>query len=520
MDPEILRNFEVLRSTLRWRPLTANLESCENGRFLFFRITLRLGPSGETYAGFSSGAPFMLTRDGAEKKRGFFLRHWVRQDEHPVDVALPYFDSKHLCLAIVKDVMIVRVDVDREMQLADTFKSVPFATWMFQVVQVDALIDGKNGIRFAFAIERTVTAEERTIIQGNVEHTKQQTKIQKAASKTGSNLRVPPVRIPASLSQASCSKPTNLQGSLMSTVNRAPNTSQNTVGSKLVAQPRMTSHRSVTIANPSGIVSKTLNPRNAVTLSSTPAGNPSGLVNGPVQAARARPIARANESQKVSAQTPPPVIEKKVFHPLLRLWENHVLEDPYEPIFIVKSDEYTQRTSEAWQVEDTSRAGLQFHFKLLQSLPGADFPAYLKHSLDANHYAESADDLFISHPAKRMKCSDRAIANPQQDFSRGIVEDPLVHVENDSVKAPPVELRIHENRKQSVSAPSSTKLDSEEIPLNLYVSTVRAAAEYNCNLEADRIELQNWLVEDRRVREADGSNDEDDLFNMPLSDTD
>eukprot|EP00171_Calliarthron_tuberculosum_P018440 IDg18440t1 len=166
-------------------------------------------------------------------------------------------------LAVVKDVMIVRVDIDREMTLADTFKSVPFATWMFQVVQVDAMIDDAPGIRFAFAIERTVTSDERVVIMSNVEHTKQQTKIQKAASKISSQ-RVAPIRMPP---------PQQGQQLDQSRVIKQLPIAKTPVGGKRASASRQTVQnkqavqaRPVTIANPGGIVAKTLNPQNAITL--------------------------------------------------------------------------------------------------------------------------------------------------------------------------------------------------------------------------------------------------------------
>jgi hypothetical protein len=72
---------------------------------------------------------------------------------------------KHVALAVKGEIMIVRVDIDRELIIADTFKSVSFAAWMFQVAQVDAVIEGLPNVRFAFAIERTVTHDERALIE-------------------------------------------------------------------------------------------------------------------------------------------------------------------------------------------------------------------------------------------------------------------------------------------------------------------------------------------------------------------
>lgn len=419
MDPELLRNFETLRSTLRWRPLTANLESCEEGKFLYFRITLRLTGGGcNTYAGFSSGAPFMLTRDCLEKKKGFFLRHWVRQ-EADASTNLAIYSSPFMQLAVVKEVMIVRVDIDREMTLADTFKSVPFATWMFQVVQVDAMIEDAPGIRFAFAIERTVTSDERVVIMGNVEHTKQQTKIQKAASKISSQ-RVAPIRMPPP-QQAQQGDQLHVVKQLTptktavksSTGGKRATSSRQGVQNKQIVQPRP-----VTIANPSGIVAKTLNPQNAVTLPAVPIAMQPRPGAVPIQNVRPRPIARANSARTQHPPAPPPgsyhllppqLPEKRVYHPYLKLWENRQLDDPYEPFFIVDADENTAKMNKSWRVEDSSNLSLQFNYRRLQCIPSVDYPSYFLETPDANHLGDDAQDLLIVHPLKKAKVLESSV---------------------------------------------------------------------------------------------------------------
>lgn len=442
MDPELLQNFETLRSALQWRPLTANLESCEEGKHLFFRITLRLtGGGGSTYAGFSSGAPFMLTRDCLEKKKGFFLRHWVRQENDESANLVPY-NTPFMHLAVVKDVMIVRVDIDREMTLSDTFKSVPFATWMFQVVQADAFIEDAPGIRFAFAIERTVTPDERTVIMGNVEHTKQQTKLQKAASKISSQ-RVAPIRMPPS-SQAQQGDQTRIanQPVPVKAVAKPTSNGKRALASKQATQNNhVVQPRPLTIGNPSGIIAKTLNPHNAVTMSAValaPHPRPSGV---PLQPVKPRPIARANAPrvQQPTATThtnahyptPPQIQEKRIFHPYLKLWENRKLDDPYEPFFIVDSDEITSKMNKSWRVEGTSNLALQFNYRRLQCLPGADYPSYFSETPDANHGADANQDLLIVHPLKKAKLMDSAFSAVKGDkMDLGDLKASMKHNDN------------------------------------------------------------------------------------------
>lgn len=490
MDEDLLCSFPLLRSKLRWRPLTTNLESCEDGGYLYFRITLRLG-NGSTYAGFATGAPFMLTRDIDVKKKTFFLRHWVRQvpeDKSVTAISKP----EYVWLAIVEDIMIVRVDIDREMTLQDTFKSVPFATWMFQVMQIDALVENAPGVRFAFAIERTVTPDERAKITANVEHTRAQTRIQKAASRSAAQ-RVAPIRaVPRPMPPpptvtpqpkveiASKLPPTGKKQTPPQQASVAQNTDPKTVAP--VLQPRTTQQKPAPV------------PRAAVPIASAPVSKPVAVapaptpVHAPVptqltpiapsMTTPSRTVQRGSRSAQNSARgyamassAGPNTIsassgvlpEKRLSHPYLRLWENRALNDPYQPIFIVDSDELTEKSKKTWRVEPFKRSSRQFAYERLQSLPGADYPTYFWDATHAHDGSDVNDDLVIVYPAKRAKL-------PEPDAG--------------------------EEEKGDNSEDTSLIGD--------YIAAVKAAAEYNTSLASDRTELHSWLFEDEKVREESG----------------
>jgi hypothetical protein len=175
VDATLTQNFQELNAGLKWSDQTVNLKSCEQDGYMYFRIRLQQY-SGSTYAGYSNGSPFPLPRtsnangkvDPLEtKRRVYFLRHWVRRvSDVEIERAAPReLTLKHIAVAVSGEIMLIRVDIDRDLTVADTFKSVSFAAWMFQVVQLDAVIDGLPNIRFAFAIERTVTHDERALIE-------------------------------------------------------------------------------------------------------------------------------------------------------------------------------------------------------------------------------------------------------------------------------------------------------------------------------------------------------------------
>lgn len=437
----------------------------------------------------------MLTRDGPEKKKGFFLRHWVRQEPDNGE-SFPQFESEHLHVAIVKDLMIVRVNIDRPMSLEDTFKSVPFATWMFQVVQIDAVIEEAPGVRFAFAIERTVTPDERVVIQGNAEHTKEQTKIQKAGAKAN-NLRVAPVRIPPQqLNQMNV-------GNTSKSTKSTPRSAYASVDPTGQQQP---TGRPLTVANPGGIVSKPLNPRNAVPVPNTE------LASGVQNLANTAPVrSRSNlqPSNHLNAnlmQNQPQ--QGKLFHPLLRFWENRPLDDPYEPIFVTNPDESTQKASKTWLMENSDGASIHFDYRRIQCLPGSDFPEYAKNSLSASTRASNESDLVVVHPMKKAK-KEMDHLDPE---SKKDLDNSSQSVNPNNGKADEERLRQETDHGRTKQEKDQEKSPSLIVPPDLYISVVKAAAEFNDNLAADRMELSSWLVDDKRVAEesAEASKDEDD----------
>lgn len=168
LDSQLKEEFTALNEKLKWRPLSTNLDSCEKAPHLYFRITINDATAGSDYAGFPTGAPFILEREIREEKKTFFLRHWVRKSNDSSHENLPLEPHPNMRVGAVANRLILRVDIDREVDKKHVFRSIPFATNMFQVVQVDAIIHEMPHVRLAFAIERTLTPEERVRFGNNV----------------------------------------------------------------------------------------------------------------------------------------------------------------------------------------------------------------------------------------------------------------------------------------------------------------------------------------------------------------
>lgn len=168
LDSQLKEEFTTLDEKLEWRPLSTNLDSCEKAPHLYFRITINDAVAGSDFAGFPTGAPFILEREIKEDKKTFFLRHWVRKSSGASHEDLPLDSHPNLQIGAVDNRLILRVNIDREVDKNHVFKSIPFATNMFQVVQVDAIIHEMPHVRLAFAIERTLTPEERVNLGNNV----------------------------------------------------------------------------------------------------------------------------------------------------------------------------------------------------------------------------------------------------------------------------------------------------------------------------------------------------------------
>jgi len=78
-------------------------------------------------------------------------------------------------------------------------------------------------------------------------------------------------------------------------------------------------------------------------------------------------------------------------------------------------------------------------------------------------------------------------------------------------------------RKSADEDPTKTALDSERVSkegedsgkddsdfMKRYIAAVKAAGEYNSNLEPERIHHQSWLAKDRRIAQGAGSKGEDE----------
>lgn len=161
LDPQLHEDFARPNKQLQWCPLSTNLDSCEKPPHLFFRITLNDAAEEGNYAGFPTGAPFILQRQAKQEKKTFFLRHWVRKVDPLAHKNLPLNPHPNLQVGLVDKSLVLRVDIDRPLEKAHVFKSIPFATVMFQIVQIDAIIQEIPYVRMAFAIERTLTQSER-----------------------------------------------------------------------------------------------------------------------------------------------------------------------------------------------------------------------------------------------------------------------------------------------------------------------------------------------------------------------
>lgn len=192
LNSALSAQFSDLDKRLAWKPLTTSLDSCEHNGFLYFRVLLKSCVGSDTYAGFPAGVPFILTRDAEVKNRKFFLRHWIRKPSAESKLSFaaappPLTEPDHMIVGgdgsagngtgtggdagaaddkstTTNQRLLVRVNIDRPLVARDTFNSHTFATMMFQVVQVDAIIEEIPEVRFAFAIERTVTQDERDVL--------------------------------------------------------------------------------------------------------------------------------------------------------------------------------------------------------------------------------------------------------------------------------------------------------------------------------------------------------------------
>lgn len=477
LDPELTAQFSKLNSRLTWRTLTTNLESCEDPPNLYFRVTLKLKAGNTTYAGFATGAPFMLTRDKDVAKRAFFLRHWVRKAPENDCATAPLVALPHMSIAAQdNELLLIRVNIDRPLASEDIFKSVPFATWMFQVVQVDAVIQDRPGIRFAFAIERTVTGDERDVVSSS------------GQSLSFKGPRLKQTTSPHVLPRPSSIPPPQAQHAQAASRQTRPLTNQRVVQPQI--QPNMIHRQNAgyTPVNPRPPAAA-YQPNPYAYASNRPVGVQMRQNVAPrppylqqqqeqqqqqrVKTMASRPYNRSGNSNTGTSSAQQTVDQQRpVMHPYLRLWEDRNLDDPYEPFFVTEDDEFDKKAKRSWVIEETPQYAKQFDYQKLFGIPTADYPPY-----------------YFSGPAS----SD---ADGEPDIE-------VIVQRKKRVKPVPSEV---------TGISGQDKSHARFAGVGKYSSAVVAASEYNSMLRDDRSQLRKWLVEDvqREEEESEQEEEEDD----------
>lgn len=507
LDKQLSEQFATLNSTLQWHPLTTNLDSCERPPNIYFRITLK-ARQGDTFAGFCSGAPFMLTRDIDVQKRAFFLRHWVRRVSPQDPLNPPFTVLRHMAVGAMQDRLLIRINIDRPLDNSDIFKSVPFATWMFQVAQVDAIIHEMSHIRLGFAIERTVTSEERLLIsKGRADTAAPPTSLDSTtptSNPTPTPIPVPiPIPTPSSapnstpiLAPSNTNTPsTQSVGANASPPAASPRSQRSSQQSPMHAPPMQQNMLFRAQYNPTlqtagrpraptpVLPHNPYNPyayisaRHNQTASLQPAHmhRPSGAAAA-IRPAATRgynrtptlilPTAATPAGQGTSHGVLPSVLgpggptpmptehPRSVVHPYLRVWENRDPEDPYEPFFLTEDVKFQQNASKTLLVD-----------------PEDD--------VQQNRY-------------------DELIGNPNLHFGNSHIVPPQ--------EEPDVLVTVPKH--QPARAVGSDAIVPQPGPPADYSTTVKAAVDYNHSLVDQREELNQWMLEDEQQENEDSDDDE------------
>lgn len=478
LDRELSTKFSELNSRLSWKPLTTNLDSCEEAPYLYFRVTLQLR-QGNTYAGFATGAPFMLTRDRDVKKRAFFLRHWVRYEKMDAVKHPPLANISHMAIGAQNhqphgNHLLVRVDIDRKLDAKDTFKSVPFATWMFQVAQVDAFICEIPGIRFAFAIERTVTTEERDFV-----------------THSGSNLPSKGPKIkphPEHMPQKSLTKPIFLPVQPTPVVPARPiirPPSQPTMHAPAMQQSMMMQRHTAYAAPVPPRSVQSIYQHNAYSYSSSrqPSMRPTISPRAPYIAAAAhyvkhpqRNYTRPSPPSTTPASSSTPSTDGRLLHPYMKLWEDQQKGDPYEPIFIVKESKDDILTNKTVAIETPEEHAKRLDYQKLFGVPTGNFPPSFFEAPELTANDGEAD----------------------------------------------MEIQVDRRQNPSRDIPNMKETEMEGKPFaeeQQYSAAIIAAAEYNASLSKEREELKKWLEDDSaREQEQSKVEEQDDDADQDSSD--
>lgn len=471
LDAQLQAEFPALTSKLNWKPLTFNLESCEQAPYLYFRITHLNHRREETMAGFKTGAPFMLTRDKDERKRAFFLRHWVRRCSTTEHSNAKHVQLKHMALAHFNNHLLVRVEIDRTFDPKDAFKSVPFATWMFQIVQVDAIIEELPGIRFAFAIERTVTPQERELVENSGQPITEKGAKTKAPSTSNGIGRKPTIPYP--------SKPI----APISRIGR-PLLSNTEIQGPPMRQ-HLTMHRNAPFTSqppsrpPPNIFQPNSYPYTATRQPIRPIRQaiplrPQAMTTVPIKAGSSslRTPSVTHRPTQVS-QMIPENNTKPFTHPYLRLWEGRDPDDPYEPIFVTEDPKFEQQARRSLIIEQSQTYAEGTPHPELFGLPEGDYLSNCTGVGEGYMHCSEADIEVKVYPRKKMK--------------------------------PSIPEEVDQDNEDRI-----THISDEDRSFN---NAIIDAAQYNTQLSQDRSELRRWLDETAGQEEDEEEEEEEDEDN-------
>ncbi|KAI0565540.1 hypothetical protein FGB62_17g362 [Gracilaria domingensis] len=385
---------------------------------------------------------------------------------------LPLVPLEHMAVAIRNRRLLVRVDIDRPFDTADAFRSAPFATYMYQVAHVDAFIDGLPNVRFAFAIERTITSEEREIV-GNMGHSVpskgMKTKpISAPQLPVRSNPYMPhPTTIPRP------ARPLVTQPKMLPVPQPVPvpPMQQTLVPQRTPAYPPAAARPTQIIyQNPYQFTStRSIHPQ-IVQKPSPRAMHIGPQITKPAPRIQSRGV--LSQSVIPAAASPPPQIDtaNKIVHPYMKLWEDHDLDDPYEPIFITKDDAFDSKARRSFIFEETPPYASRVDHRKLFGLPGKGYPPF-----------------YFDGP----------------DISVGD-GDPDIVISIERIKKPMGE---HSEVTSSSLDDDSKPADNDE---SNYSTAVVAASNYNNSLRSERNDLRRWLIEDLAVDEESEEEEEDE----------
>lgn len=323
---------------------------------------------------------------------------------------------------------------------------------MFQVVQVDAVIQERPGIRFAFAIERTVTTEERDLVTPR----KGLPLVPQALKTSSANVLPRPSSVSA----------TQIHASVRQTAGHQPTQpSRQHIGYSHVTprlpaaayQPNLygyASSRSAGLQMRQNVAPRAsyASQQQPVKLASRAQGRSTGTGSG------------AGATQQSGDNVRP------VLHPYLRLWEDRDLDNPYEPIFVAEDEEFDRKARKSWLIEQSAPHAEQFEYQKLFGVPNLDYPIhYFKGPAVSN--VDGEPDIEV-------------VVNRKQQ----------VKAETSEVSGASEEINSH------------TRIGGTDS----YSSSVLEAAQYNSILRRDRTELRKWLVEDVQREGEESEQDEED----------